>query len=69
MLATIAFSLPQIGALTAQSGTAMAAEQASGNRIAIVIGNQDCDTVGDLTNARKDAEDIADMLRGFNFRV
>jgi TPR repeat protein len=39
------------------------------NRIAIVIGNQDYTSVGDLTNARKDAEDIADMLRDFNFQV
>ncbi len=38
-------------------------------RVAIVIGNQNYTTVGDLTNARKDAQDIADMLREFDFRV
>lgn len=38
-------------------------------RIAIVIGNQDYANVVDLTNARKDAEDIAGLLREFNFKV
>jgi len=66
-LAPVVFSLSQTSAILAQSGTA--GQSKPGNRVAIVIGNQDYETVGDLINARKDAEDIADMLRGFNFRV
>ncbi len=38
-------------------------------RVAIVIGNQNYSSVGDLANARKDAQDIAEMLREFDFRV
>lgn len=53
----------------AQSVSAPAEPSAAVSRVAIVIGNQDYANVGDLTNARKDAEDIADMLRRFNFRV
>ena len=51
--------------LSAQSLSATSAN----SRVAIVIGNQDYTSVGDLTNARKDAEDIADMLRDFDFQV
>ncbi|WP_052261450.1 caspase family protein [Ruegeria sp. ANG-S4] len=67
-LTTVALSLSHPGTLKAQTGT-VAEQSVSGGRVAIVIGNQDYDAVGDLTNARKDAEDIADMLRGFNFKV
>ncbi len=38
-------------------------------KIAIVIGNQDYENVADLGNARKDAEDIAALLREFQFNV
>ncbi|WP_244614837.1 caspase family protein [Pukyongiella litopenaei] len=38
-------------------------------KIAIVIGNQDYENVADLGNARKDAEDIAALLREFRFNV
>jgi len=51
--------------LSAQSPSAASAN----SKVAIVIGNQDYTSVGDLTNARKDAEDIADMLRDFDFQV
>ncbi|WP_171101483.1 caspase family protein [Ruegeria sp. HKCCD7255] len=57
------------GASHAQSVGDTLGQSVGGNRIAIVIGNQDYDVVGDLSNARKDAQDIADMLRSFDFRV
>ena len=38
-------------------------------RVAIVIGNQDYTHVGDLSNARKDAQDMAALLREFSFKV
>ncbi|RYH11547.1 caspase family protein [Tropicimonas sp. IMCC6043] len=38
-------------------------------RVAIVVGNQDYDSVPDLGNARRDAEDMAAMLRSFRFNV
>lgn len=41
----------------------------TGQRIAIVIGNQDYENVEDLGNARKDAQDMARMLREFRFKV
>ncbi|WP_214648135.1 caspase family protein [Ruegeria lacuscaerulensis] len=53
----------------AQTDAANSQEEISSARVAIVIGNQDYTNVGDLTNARKDAQDIAEMLRGFDFRV
>lgn len=37
--------------------------------IAIVVGIQDYDHVSDLTNTRKDAEAMAEMLRGFGYSV
>ncbi len=55
--------------LAAQALSTTGEATGTANRIAIVIGNQDYANVGDLINARKDAEDIADMLRSFNFRV
>jgi len=55
--------------LFAQTNAASNQSEMSSARVAIVIGNQDYTNVGDLTNARKDAQDIADMLRGFDFRV
>lgn len=68
-LATLAVSLSQPEILKAQTAAMTAEQPLRGSRIAIVIGNQDYETVGDLANARKDAKDIAEMLRGFNFRV
>ncbi len=68
-LATFAVSLSHPEILQAQNSAMTAEQPMGGNRIAIVIGNQDYEAVGDLANARKDAEDIAEMLRGFNFRV
>lgn len=38
-------------------------------RVAIVVGNQDYASVPDLSNARKDAEDIAALFREFGFNV
>ncbi len=53
----------------AQSTTNMASQSPIAPRVAIVIGNQDYMNVGDLANARKDAQDIATLLREFNFKV
>lgn len=39
------------------------------DRVAIVIGNQDYVAVEDLGNARRDAQDVAEMLRRFRFSV
>ncbi|SDI91922.1 caspase family protein [Aliiruegeria lutimaris] len=39
------------------------------SRVAIVVGNQDYETVTDLANARGDARDMADLLRSFRFNV
>ncbi len=65
LLAASALLLLNTQVLSAQTGPS----SSPSNRIAIVIGNQDYESVGDLTNARKDAEDIAAMLRDFDFRV
>ncbi len=43
--------------------------QAVPGRIAIVVGNQVYDAVSDLENARRDAKDVAEMLRSFRFNV
>lgn len=56
------------GAQTLRSAR-IGAGTADAERVAIVIGNQDYETVSDLANARKDAEDIASMLRAFRFNV
>ncbi|WP_299950427.1 caspase family protein [uncultured Ruegeria sp.] len=53
----------------AQSTTDTSIQTPIAPRIAIVIGNQDYMNVGDLANARKDAQDIAALLREFNFKV
>jgi TPR repeat protein len=42
---------------------------ATAERIAVVIGNADYDRITDLPNAANDAADIADLLRGFGYRV
>ena len=57
------------GSALAQSAPKEIPQSTRGERIAIVIGNQDYANVGDLANARKDAEDIASLLREFNFKV
>lgn len=54
---------------SAQTNAANYQAELPPSRVAIVIGNQDYTSVGDLANARKDAQDIAEMLRGFEFRV
>ncbi|MEM6657093.1 MAG: caspase family protein [Pseudomonadota bacterium] len=66
-LAGIAFVAVTASLSSAQ--LASASGDVSPNRVAIVIGNQEYSSVGDLANARKDAQDIAAMLRDFNFRV
>lgn len=53
----------------AQSAPAQPAQSSTTPRIAIVIGNQDYSDVVDLANARKDAKDIASLLREFDFKV
>ncbi|WP_171177308.1 caspase family protein [Ruegeria sp. HKCCD8929] len=64
----LALSLPT-GHVLAQTAPREVSQSATAPRIAIVIGNQDYTNVGDLTNARKDAQDIASLLREFNFKV
>ncbi|WP_319544401.1 caspase family protein [Ruegeria conchae] len=53
----------------AQSSSESTAQITEAPRIAIVIGNQDYSEVVDLANAQKDAQDIAALLREFNFKV
>lgn len=44
-------------------------ETLPGQKVAIVIGNQDYESVTDLGNARKDAQDIAALFKEFGFQV
>ncbi len=65
----LSLSLLPAGYTLAQSSSQTPDNAIGTARVAIVVGNQDYDHVGDLTNAQKDAEDIAQMLRDFNFQV
>jgi TPR repeat protein len=61
-----------VSALALSSPGWAARETASDNtapEIAIVVGIQDYDHVSDLTNTRKDAEAMAEMLRSFGYTV
>lgn len=45
------------------------AQQGSGKRVALVIGNGSYKHIGKLANPVNDADDIARALRGFGFKV
>ncbi|MDV7143201.1 caspase family protein [Tropicimonas sp. TH_r6] len=68
LLAAVPFSGLPVLAGSLQSERANAGQAVPG-RIAIVIGNQEYEAVSDLENARRDARDVADMLRSFRFNV
>ncbi|MDP5219958.1 caspase family protein [Ruegeria sp. 2205SS24-7] len=68
LAATGAFGVGLSGAARAQGARGLRLA-GGGQRVAIVIGNQDYENVVDLGNAAKDARDMAAMLREFRFKV
>ncbi len=56
-------------ALIVLLGSNISAQDAAGERFALIIGNSDYADLGSLENPRNDAEDMADVLEAMGFSV